>query len=271
MPHCPHLWREAATSSHRSPVPLGATGLPTCLELPGRAHPASGGGTCPGHRGCGSTPFPSCSVLQVGGLPWPCRAGVWIRSRLRGPRRVRASPAGSPCPHARTAPNDLPDCPSAQTPLHRAGLPPPPRPGVGPYDSFTLLGRLGGEREPAKHGAVCSQRGSRSRGGCWAVPGRARPQAPASPLPTQPGDGHSLPREQPAEAAGLSFSPWTQLCVLRAPPCASGPERLPELSLEAPRKLALTPVCPAPLPQPPATWGHRMWAAQTLGPNSNAN
>ena len=41
-PSCPRLWGQVATSPHRSPVPLGATGMPTCLELPGRAHPASG-------------------------------------------------------------------------------------------------------------------------------------------------------------------------------------------------------------------------------------
>lgn len=96
------------------------------------------------------------------------------------------------------------------------------------------------------------------------VPGRLRAHSPPSPVmgTRRPMSGRLRPPER-------SFSPWTQLCVLRAPPCASGPERLPELSLEAPWKLALTPVCPAPLPQPPATSGHRMWAAETLGLNSN--
>ena len=152
------------------------------------------------------------------------------------------------------------------------GLVSPPRPAPAwarMTHSLCSDGWVGSESRPNMELFVLSEARGHA-GGCWAVPGRARPLAPASPLPTQPGDGHSLPREQPAEAAGTFFLPWTQLCVLRAPPCAGGPERLPELSLEAPRKLALTPVCPAPLLQPPATWGHRMWAAQTLGLNSNA-
>lgn len=168
--------------------------------------------------------------------------------------------------------------PTARSDPAARGRSPCPRPGLGPYDSLSLLSRppAGGEREPAKHGAVCSQRGSRSRGGywgCWAVPGRASPWTPGglrAHSPPNPVMGAYRPTSSRLRLLECSFSPWTQLCVLRVPPCAGGPERLPELSLEAPRKPALTLVCPAPLPQPPANWGHRMWAgAQTLGLKGN--
>lgn len=110
---------------------------------------------------------------------------------------------------------------------------------------------------------------SRSRGGCWAVPGRARPWAPASPLPTQPGDEHSSPHERPTEAAGTFFLPLDPtLCpqspsLCRRPRKASGAE--PRGSPEA----GSDPGLPHTPPPAPCDLGHRMWAAQTLGLNSN--
>lgn len=126
----------------------------------------------------------------------------------------------------------------AQTPLHGAGLPAPTPAWARMTHSACSVGRRpGGEREPAKHGAVCSQRGSRSHGGywgCWAVPGRACPRTPGglgAHSPPNPVMGAYCPTSSRLRLLERSFSPWTQLCVLRAPPCAGGPERLPELSL----------------------------------------
>ena len=242
-PSCPRLWGQVATSPHRSPVPLGATGMPTCLELPGRAHPASGWRDLSWPSGVQQ--YSISFLLRPGCLLWSHGAGVWIRS-------LPQAPVGSPCPRARMVPTDLPDCPPAQTPAQGAGLP-TPAPAWARVTHSVCSPAGWGARAGQTWSCLFSERLEVTRGywGCWLsqverIPGRLRAHYPPSPVM-----GAYRPTSGLLRLPERSFSPWTQLCVLRAPPCAGGPERLPELSLEAPRKPALTPVCSAPLPQRP--------------------
>ena len=225
--------------------------MPTCLELPGRAHPASGWRDLSWPSGVQQYSF--SFLFHPGCLLWSHGAGVWIRS-------LPQAPVGSPCPHARMVPTDLPDCPPAQTPAHGASLPAPAPAWARMTHSVCLAGRVGSEsREPAKHGAVCSQRGLRSRRGywgCWAVPGRARPQAPASALPTQPSDGCLSPHKRLAEAAGTFFLPLDPTLCPQSPSLCPRPRKASGAESRGSPEAGSDPSLPRT--SPPAPWGRRM-------------
>lgn len=257
LPICPHPWGQMMAS------PMGSV-----LELPGQgsasimvvesAQPVQGAAEAQSPP----VPYP---VMGAHGLPMARQGGgSCVGAGLGapgGPSWVGAPPVGSASPCTQSVPHwPLPGCSlcsepqlplsrhSGQTPaagspstLHPASPPQGPGPaceslcsaGVGSEESrpnmeLFVLGRQLGVTRGEFRGAGLSL-GEPSPGkprGCEPTPHWSLP-----PTPGMAAHHHMSGWLQLREH---SFSSWTQMSVLGAPPCASGPGKLPELCPEAP-------------------------------------
>lgn len=136
LPSCPRLWGQVATSPHRSPVPLGATGLLHLSELLDALTQHQGGGTS---WPSGVRQYPVSFLLR----PGACCGHMGQGSRSGADQ---GAPVALPIP----APGWRPlASPTARSDPAARGRSPCPRPGLGPYDSLSLLSwpPAGGERE----------------------------------------------------------------------------------------------------------------------------
>lgn len=175
---------------------------------------------CPGRQGCGSTPFPSCSVLGA------CCGHTGQGSRSGADHgHLRALPI--PAPRWRPLAS-----PTARSDPAARGRPPCPHPGLGPHDSLSLLSPPAGWGARAGQTWSClfSARLKVTRGvlgvlGCPRESVSPDAWGPGSPLPTQPGDGRLLPHKQPAEAAGTFFLPLDPTLCPQSPSLCRRPRK----------------------------------------------